>query len=150
MKSISIEIGFSSNLVRGMLLIAILVAVKLLYDDTPTKYPDVESWGAWDYQLTFRLLLAFVIVLIGTFFSNRVRLLLCIAGLFWIVWEFVGWYSMSFRALRDPDIGYAYKAHKLGLILATWGHVALLVVTFVLVFVATMEIYRQIRLTGRH
>jgi hypothetical protein len=145
MKLIVVKINLFSNLVRGILLVAIIVAVKYLYDHQPVYHPDVEPWGAWDYQLTFRLFVAFVIVLIGTFFNNKVGLLISMIGLSWVTWEYVDWYRLSYNALNDPGLGYAYREHKLGLILATWGHIALLIITIVLLAISALEIYRKVR-----
>lgn len=148
MKLEQLKASFDSRWVRWLVLIATLVAVKVIYDITPVYFPGVDPYS-WTLQLTYRLLAALIIVLIGSFLSEKLRFLLSITGVVWLTWKFVDWYVLSYEAFQNPVLGEDAKINKLGLVDATWGHILLLFITIVLIFVAVAELYRVIRLITR-
>ena len=140
--------SFDSRWVRLIVLAAILAAIKVIYDTTPAYFPDVDPYS-WTLQLTYRLLAALIIVLIGSFLPEKLRLLLGIIGVVWLTWKFIDWYVLSYEAFQNPVLGEGAKINKLGLVDATWGHISLLFVTIILIFVLVAELYRAIRLIAR-
>jgi hypothetical protein len=140
--------SFDSKWIRWILVVAILVTIKVIYDNTPVYYPEVDHYS-WTLQLTYRLLVAFIIILVGSFLSEKLKIILGLAGVIWLTWKFIDWYVLSYRAFQMPNLGWEGKINKLGLVDATWGHILLLFITFVLILVAVAELYQVIRLIAR-